>query len=86
MNKRAIIENPDFTQKRRKGEIWCPYCSKWRKFKLGVYGYYKCVGCGVSTMEFSVRMANYLWDSLKPKDANLTKKKAHLEGKEYGGQ
>jgi len=55
----------------RKGELWCPYCRKPRKFRkwqtIEIDGIeypssdYRCIVCGMSTRDFWVRTYNNLW-------------------------
>lgn len=46
----------------KKGQLWCPYCSKpvifKRDEKLGVK---KCTICGISNRDYHVKMVNKIW-------------------------
>jgi len=53
-------------QNRRSGDIWCPYCIKWRRFKLFALkkklytseAFLRCPICTISTNDFYVRKYN----------------------------
>lgn len=53
---------PEEETKKRKGELYCPYCCKVRKFQIDAYlGKKYCPVCGVSDREFYVRTYNHTW-------------------------
>ena len=54
-------------KKGKDGELWCPYCGEYRKFKSND-GYRRCEMCGVSEESFWVKTYNKLWPSLRKKD------------------
>ena len=54
--------------KGKKGEWWCPYCRRWRKFKSNGYlGVKQCKVCGVSDREWYVKKYNGLLEKPKKK-------------------
>lgn len=60
-------------EKTRRGQLWCPYCNKWRHFKYDDYlGVNKCNICGISDRDFYVCKYNGLW---KKDLANLRRPK-----------
>lgn len=47
--------------KATKSSLYCPYCVSWSKFRQSPYtGYHKCVGCGISTEDYYVKLDNHL--------------------------
>jgi hypothetical protein len=68
---------PNFEKKKRKKDLWCPYCGDWQRFKQGVIlpiskqpsVYKRCTGCTISTEDFHVKTANGLWEGSKRKGA-----------------
>jgi hypothetical protein len=66
----APYKKPDKSKKKRKGQLWCPYCGEWRYFKLFRplihfkplrSTYRRCVGCNISEEDFWVKTVNKLW-------------------------
>lgn len=61
---------------RRPGMIWCPYCVKWRNFKLFAIKrkdyttapYMRCPICTISTNDFYVRKFNGLLEHMTEND------------------
>ena len=59
----------DSTKKKRKGQLWCPYCGEWTYFKMFrklrffpfQSTYRRCVKCGISVEDFWVKTVNKLW-------------------------
>jgi len=51
---------PDENKNYKKGQLWCPYCSEYRKFKTEDK-YKKCEVCRVSTEDFWTKTYNKLW-------------------------
>lgn len=53
-------------EKRRAGDMWCPYCIRWRSFKLYALkrknyttdAFLRCPVCTISTNDFFVRKYN----------------------------
>ncbi|BAF60349.1 hypothetical protein PTH_2168 [Pelotomaculum thermopropionicum SI] len=64
----APFKEPDPSKKKRKGDLWCPFCGEWRQFKANPYGSKSCPVCNISTMDYWVKTVNGLWEiSLKPR-------------------
>jgi len=59
-------------EKRRPGMMWCPYCIKWRTFKLLAIkrptytseAFMRCPVCTISTNEFYVKKYNGFLDHM----------------------
>lgn len=72
--------------KRRPGMVWCPYCIKWRDFKLlaikrSTYtseAFMRCPVCTVSTNDFFVKKYNDFLEHLSESD--ILKKLMKYEG------
>lgn len=48
--------------KGKRGELWCPSCGEWRKFKKASRRNVKiCDWCGLSDNDFYVKKYNNLW-------------------------
>ena len=73
-------------EKRRPGRIWCPYCIKWREFKLfalrkATYtteAMMRCPVCTISTNDFYVKKFNDFLEHMD--EAELIKKLSRYEG------
>lgn len=73
-------------QKRRPGMVWCPYCIKWRDFKLisirrSTYtseAFMRCPVCTISTNDFYVKKYNDFLEHLT--EADVLKKLMKYEG------
>lgn len=49
-------------KKTGRGQLWCPYCIKYRYFVEDTYlGVNRCHICGISDQDFWVRRHNKLW-------------------------
>jgi uncharacterized protein (DUF983 family) len=59
----------DESKKKKKGQLWCPYCGEWRTFKPKyAEGYPRCSYCNISTEDYWVKDVNKLWEvSIKPR-------------------
>jgi outer membrane biosynthesis protein TonB len=45
-----------------KDALYCPYCVSWSRFRQFSYtGYHKCTGCGISTEDYYVKLANHMF-------------------------
>lgn len=72
--------------KRRPGMIWCPYCIKWRNFKLFAVrrktyitdAQMRCPVCTISTNDFYVKKFNDFLEHMD--EAELIKKLSKYEG------
>jgi hypothetical protein len=72
--------------KRRPGMIWCPYCVKWRNFKLfrvrkksyTTEAFMRCPVCTISTNDFYVKKFNGFLEHIT--EADLIKKLTRYEG------
>lgn len=50
---------PDKVHLPKAGNLWCPYCTDYRRFKLDTYlNIYRCEICGISTQDFYVHKYN----------------------------
>lgn len=73
-------------EKRRPGQLWCPYCIKWRNFKLmalkrATYitdAFMRCPICTISTNDFYVKKYNNFLDHMD--EGEVIKKLAKFEG------
>ncbi|MCW2278752.1 hypothetical protein [Heliophilum fasciatum] len=66
-----MIKFIDPAKKKRKGDLWCPYCGEWRNFKKDNWtGYKRCPDCGMSDHDFHVKTINHLWGNvgIKPRE------------------
>lgn len=71
---------------RRPGLIWCPYCLRWRKFKLfaikrSTYrteAFMRCPVCTISTNDFFVKKYNGFLEHMS--EADVIKNLAKYEG------
>lgn len=48
-----------------KGTLYCPYCATTSPFKEVHNGYPRCIGCGISDMDYYVQLHNHLFASKK---------------------
>ena len=72
-------------EKRRPGQIWCPYCLRWRSFKLMVLkratyetdALMRCPVCTISTNDFFVKKYNDFLEHMSEDD--LIKKLTRYE-------
>lgn len=55
-------------KKKKRGQLYCPYCRDYRKFKpikkKGYVTYPRCVECGISNEDFYVKTYNNLWGGI----------------------
>lgn len=63
--KKVVLATTDIKEPEGKGKIgqlWCPYCGEWRKFKdNGIKGIIVCDWCGISDNDFYIKKFNRLW-------------------------
>lgn len=59
----------DESKKKKKVQLWCPYCGEWRTFKpKRAEGYPRCSHCNISTEDYWVKNVNKLWGlGIKPR-------------------
>jgi DNA-directed RNA polymerase subunit RPC12/RpoP len=72
----APYKEPDHEKKKRKGQLWCPYCGEWHFFKFNrplklfkgqTSSYRRCENCNMSIEDFWVKTVNKLWETFKVK-------------------
>lgn len=69
---------------RRPGDIWCPYCIKWRRFKLFAIrkknyttdAFLRCPVCTISTNDFYVKKYNGMLEHMS--ESEMIKRLANL--------
>ena len=57
----AFPPDEEKTEKKRKKELWCPYCNEYRRFKKEE-NRTCCEVCGISTEDFWTKTYNNLWE------------------------
>ena len=83
---KAFPPTKEQAENRRANQVWCPYCLRWRTFKLfalrrATYttdAAMRCPICTISTNDFFVRKYNGFLEHMD--ESELIKKLSRLEG------